>query len=644
MIRCVPLSPAIASYRAALTVLLFVYCQERERGITIQSACISCIWRGNQINLIDTPGHVDFTVEVERSLRVLDGAIGVFDSVKGVQAQSETVWRQADRYNVPRIALINKMDKDGASYPRAIQSIRTRLRSNAVAMQVPIAVAPLPSSCLGGEGPSGSAATPALSYPAGVLLDSNAGRKHQFSGVVGVVDLSLQYWLSADYDEQGERPVTVVMPGQRVEESLQAVATPPGEAGPAIFDGKACGYVPLSTLTSLHEAALARRRLLEALADVDEEAADVYLLNVDEAEDRSAADWLRDAQGGAAERKLAEGSVAVLGASSKVVQEEDDHGARNKDHDVLVPMSLAQEYFGQLTKLAMLDVAAPDWLHERIRRATVASKLVPVYAGSSLKNRGVQPLLDAALRYLPSPLDRPPLKLTAAQQAGKSRWRASSKTSGEEGPAEPPTVVADPSGPLCALAFKVTHDPQRGPVVFLRVYSGTLKAKDTLVNVSATERRLSEQTAAAAAGLHAAGTPGHKGKEAPVGPVKERIMRLLEISANETVDLQEVTAGNICAVVGLKETKTGDTLVIAATGQGASASPAFNYLLEGIVPPEPVYFCSVEPPSASAQPDLDRALQLISLDDPSLRVTVDPETGQTIMKGMGELHLEIIKV
>lgn len=600
---------------------------------------------------MDTPGHVDFTVEVERSLRVLDGAIGVFDSVKGVQAQSETVWRQADRHNVPRIAFINKMDKDGASFSRAIRSIRTRLRSNAVAMQVPLILTPLPTAHITPDNKPPSSTESMLSYPAGVSLESNPGNKQVMNAVVNIADMSVQYWHSHDDDEQGESPVTIRFPGlpSTVDDVAEApVVNSSDGRSPIAVKGDECEYIPLTMLASLHEAAVLRRKLLESLADVDEEVADVYLMNVDEVQDMTVESWLKEA-------KIDPSAGATLSVPCKTIESispilggDNAYGNSHKIHDVLLPRSLFHSYLTYLTKFAMLDVAPPNWLHERIRHATMASAFVPVFAGSSLKNRGVQPLLDAVLRYLPSPLDRPPLKLTAAQQVGKLKWKGgkgSPTHSTIEAPL--PNVVADPNGPLCALAFKVTHDPQRGPVVFIRVYSGTIKAKDTLINVSATERKVLEQAAAlavAASGPNNATTTKGGNKDNQVGPVKERVMRLLEISANNTVDLQEVVAGNICAIVGLKETKTGDTLVLASQGQGAASSPTFNYLLEGIAPPEPVYFCSVEPPSTSAQADLDRALQLISLDDPSLRIAVDPETGQTIMKGMGELHLEIIKV
>ncbi len=412
--------------------------QEQERGITITSAATTCYWREHRINLIDTPGHVDFTVEVERSLRVLDGAVAVFDAVAGVEPQSETVWRQADRYRVPRICFVNKLDRVGATLGRTVDMLRDRLGAHPLVAQIPV------------------------------------GAESSFDGVVDLLTMEAIQW-------SGEH-------GEQVERELVDAAHP------------------------LHaEAQAAREALIEALADVDDDVMAVFL----------------------------------------------EEGA------------------------AALDL---DHLRAGLRRATLANKGVVVFCGSALKNKGVQPLLDAVIDYLPSPLDRPPV---VAQIKGSEE-----------------TVERRPSreDPLLALAFKLLHDPHRGPLVFLRVYSGELKVKGRLQN--ATRDR------------------------------KERLNKLLLMHANKATEVDQIGPGDIAAAVGLKWTTTGDTLIDAKDPQQA--------VLPGMEIPEPVIFQSVEARTAADQGGLDEALQRFEREDPSFTTREDPDSGQRLMCGQGELHLEVI--
>jgi elongation factor G len=412
--------------------------QEQERGITITSAATTCFWRGHRINLIDTPGHVDFTIEVERSLRVLDGAIAVFDAVAGVQPQSETVWRQAERYHVPRVAFVNKMDRIGATLDRTVEMLKANLHAHPIVAQLPI------------------------------------GLESKFSGVIDLLTMETIRWP----DELGEQVVRA----------------------------------PLTEDDPLHtDAVLAREALVEAVGEVDDEVMQAFL------------------EGGPASVKL-------------------------------------------------------DTLRAGMRRATIANKGVVVLCGSSLKNRGVQPLLDAVIDYLPSPLDLPPV--TAIRKHDKKEIQRA------------PSV----DQPLLALAFKVLHDPHRGPLVFFRVYSGALRVKDGIQNC--TQDR------------------------------KERVTKLLQIHANKTQEIEEVTVGNIAAAVGLRFTTTGDTVISAKDGE--------QVVLPGLEIPEPVIFRAIEARSAADQTTLNEALERMQREDPSFRVSIDPDSGQTLMGGMGELHLEII--
>jgi elongation factor G len=411
--------------------------QEQERGITITSAATTCKWRDTWINIIDTPGHVDFTVEVERSLRVLDGAIAVFDAVAGVEPQSETVWRQADKYRVPRFAYINKMDRTGADFYNAVETMKDRLGANPLPIQLPI----------GAEG--------------------------DFIGVVDLIKMKALVWK----DELGTEFETEEIPADLQEKSEQY-----------------------------------RTELIEACADYDDELMEAYL------------------------------------------GEED------------IP-------------------------HERIarslNRACLDTKVTPVLCGSSFKNKGVQPLLDAIVELLPSPLEVPPVTGIEPPAKGESE--------GTE--AERP---ADDSAPFSALAFKVMSDPYVGKLTYFRVYSGKLEKGGRVLNVKT-------------------------GKT-------ERIGRLLMMHANSREEIDETYAGDICAGVGLKETGTGDTL----------AAPDAPIALESIEFPETVIAVAIEPKTKADQEKLAVALGRLSEEDPTFRVETDDETGQTVINGMGELHLEVL--
>jgi elongation factor G len=406
--------------------------QERERGITITAAATTAEWKGYRINIIDTPGHVDFTVEVERSLRVLDGGVVVFDAVAGVEPQSETVWRQADKYSVPRICFVNKMDRTGASFERTVSMIIERLGANPVPVQLPI----------GAEG-----------------------------NYRGVVDLLEQKALTF-----GEKP------------------NDPIQEGPVPED-------------MADEVARARQEAIEKIVEFD----DALL-----------------------ERFFAEEEISV------------------------------------------------SELKTALRNATIAGKLIPVLAGSALKNKGVRPLLDAVIDYLPSPLDIPPVH------------GVNPKTEAEE------VRNADSSEPFCALAFKIVTDPFVGKLAFIRVYSGTLKTGSYAYNSTHDQR--------------------------------ERVGRLVQLHANERKDIPEVKAGEIAAIVGPKSTITGDTL----------CDETRPIVLEAITFPEPVIRVAIEPKTKQDQDKMGIALSKLSDEDPTFRVYTDTETGQTIIAGMGELHLEVI--
>ena len=407
--------------------------QEKERGITITSAAVTCFWNKNQINIIDTPGHVDFTVEVERSLRVLDGAVAVFDGKEGVEAQSETVWRQADRYGVPRIAFINKMDRVGADFFASVQSMVDRLGARAVPVQLPI------------------------------------GQEENFRGVVDLVEMRSLTWS----DDLGT--------------NLEIGEVPPELA---------------------EQANEYHHQLIDAVADHDEELLETYL------EDESA--------------------------------------------------------------------VTPEMLRRAIRAATLDISVTPVLLGSAFKNKGVQPLLDAVVDYLPSPLDVPPVHgLDPRTEHELSRRPALDE-------------------PFSALAFKVMSDPYVGKLTYIRVYSGQVKSGDRVMNTTS-------------------------GKT-------ERMGRILQMHANHREERETIGAGEIAAIVGLKQTTTGETLAI-------DTAPI---VLESMTFPDPVISVAVEPRTKGDQDKLATALQRLADEDPTFRVRSDEETGQTLIAGMGELHLEII--
>jgi elongation factor G len=410
--------------------------QEQERGITITSAATTAAWRDHRINIIDTPGHVDFTVEVERSLRVLDGAIALFDSVAGVEPQSETVWRQADKYSVPRIAFINKMDRTGADFEAAVTTMHDRLGAKAVPVQLP----------WGAEG--------------------------DFKGIVDLIGMKAIHYL----DELGKEQEIIEIPEELRE-----------------------------------QAETARETLIDEVTHFDDELAELFLEEGDVPEDR---------------------------------------------------------------------------LKAAIRKATLAIELTPVFCGSAFKNKGVQPLLDAVLDYLPSPLDVPPVTGVELLKGG---------VDGEE--VERP---ADDSAPFAALAFKIMADPFFGKLTYFRVYSGKLEAGSRILNVST-------------------------GKT-------ERIGRILEMHANDRKDVEEIYAGEIAAAVGIKQVVTGDTL----------CAPDKPVRLETIDFPEPVIKVAVEPKTKVDQEKMATALQRLAEEDPTFQVATNEETGQTEISGMGELHLDII--
>ncbi len=407
--------------------------QERERGITIQSAAISCEWDGYSINIIDTPGHVDFTMEVERSLRVLDGAVCVFCAVGGVQPQSETVWRQADRYNVPRIAFVNKMDRMGADFARVVDELRNKLKANACPLELPI------------------------------------GREESFKGVVDLIAMK-----GIVYDEATEGKQFTI-----------------GEIPPELKD----------------DAELARAELVEKVADLDEGVMEAFLEK------------------------------------------------------------------GDLSNEELLPA---------IRRLVVAGKFVPVFCGTSLRDKGVQPLLDAICRYLPSPDDRPPVEATDLKSGEKVLRRQ------EDGEL------------LTSLVFKIATDPYVGRLFFVRVYGGVLKKGANAYN--------------------------------PRTKKRERIMKIVRLFADDQIEVDELRAGDIGAVVGLKECTTGDTLC-------SEMKPCY---LERITAPQPVMFMAIEPKSSADKDKLVESMKALAAEDPTCQFREDEETGQTILSGMGELHLEIL--
>lgn len=406
--------------------------QERERGITIVSAAVSAEWQGYQINIIDTPGHIDFTAEVQRSLRVLDGGIVIFDAVQGVEPQSETVWRQADRYGVPRICFVNKMDRLGASYERTVEMIRERLGANPINVQLPVGV------------------------------------EDTFKGAVDLLEEQAVVW----EDDLGREPRWTEIPADLIAQVTEA-----------------------------------RERMIEQIAETDDDLTLKYL----------------------------EGEVISV-----------------------------------------------DELKTALRKAVIAGKAAPVYCGSSLRNKGVQPLLDAVIAFLPSPEDVPPVEGINPRN--------------EEVINRP----AEDEAPLSALVFKIVTDPYVGRLAYIRVYSGKLSQGSMVYN-------------------------SVKGK-------RERIGRLLRMYADRREDIQDVLAGDIGAVLGLKGSFTGDTLCDASN----------QILLEDITFPEPVISVAIEPKTAADQDKLGDTLRKLSEEDPTFRVRTDEDTGQTIISGMGELHLEVL--
>jgi elongation factor G len=407
--------------------------QEQERGITITSAATTCMWKDIRINIIDTPGHVDFTAEVERSLRVLDGAVAVFDSVSGVQPQTETVWRQGDKYKVPRICFVNKMDKNGADFEHVLETIRKRLGARPVALQIPI------------------------------------GAEAHFKGVIDLIEMKAILWhdetMGAQYDIE-EIPADLVK-----------------------------------------KAEAFRLQLIEVIAETD---------------------------------------------------------------DILLEKFLE----GETPSIAELKAG--------IRKATVDLKVFPVICGSAFKNKGVQTLLDAVVDYLPSPLDKPAVEGINPSNHSEILIRK-----------------AEDSEPLSALVFKLINDPF-GKLSFIRIYSGSLKTGDTILN--------------------------------PRTGKTERVGRLVKMHANKREDITEIYAGDICACVGLKDLKTGDTL----------SAPHHPIALGAIVFPEPVISVAIEPKTKADQEKMGIALSRLADEDPTFKVRTDEDSGQTIISGMGELHLEIL--
>ena len=406
--------------------------QEQERGITITSAATSCTWKDHRINIIDTPGHVDFTAEVERSLRILDGAVAVFDAVAGVEPQSETVWRQADRYEVPRIAFVNKMDRVGADFDRCVRMMRERLGASPVVLQLPL------------------------------------GREDAFAGVIDLVEMSARIY---EDENLGAQFRDVGIPEEYADLALAA-----------------------------------REEMVEAVAEMDDELLEKYL------------------------------------SGAEVTNDE---------------------------------------LRAALRRATVSNDLQPVFCGSAFRNKGVQPLLDAVLEYLPSPLDVPPIE---------------GLVDGDD------VAVREPSddAPFSALVFKIMTDPFVGQLAYMRVYSGCVETGQSVVNAN-------------------------RGGKARIG-------RLLKMHANKREEIKRVWCGDIAAVVGLKKVTTGDTI----------CDPRAAIVLESMDFPEPVLSVSIEPKTKTDQEKLGLALEKLMREDPTFKVHTDPDTAQTLISGMGELHLEII--
>lgn len=408
--------------------------QEQERGITITSAATSLVWKNFKFNLIDTPGHVDFTIEVERSLRVLDGAVAVFDAANGVEPQSETVWRQANKYKVPRICFINKMDKVGADFFMSVKSIEIKLNANPIPVQIPY------------------------------------GSEDKFTGVVDLLNLKLMVW--DDSSKMGETFRTIDIPSENLEEVKSY-----------------------------------RNKVIEKIVELDDSLLDAYLNGAD--------------------------------------------------------LTLEQ-------------------LTTSLRNSTLKLKAFPVYCGTAFKNKGIQPLLDGVIDYLPSPLDREVVFGTSLHTS------------------DPVEIKVNSQDPFCGLAFKIANDPFSGNLTYVRCYGGQLNVGDSVINPRLNKR--------------------------------EKIQKILKMHANHREEVQSLSAGDIGAVIGLKLTGTGDTL----------CSDKRVVALESIKSPEPVISLVVEPKSSSDQEKMIAALQKLEKEDPSCRLKTDPETGQILLYGMGELHLEIL--
>lgn len=429
--------------------------QEKERGITITSAATTCFWNGQQINIIDTPGHVDFTVEVERSLRVLDGAVAVFDGKEGVEPQSETVWRQADKYDVPRICFVNKMDKLGADFYYSVKTIEDRLHAKPVVMVLPI------------------------------------GAEAEFKGIVDLLEMRAVYFPETYSEEQAEE---AKKKGAKVSKGDPTFG--------AILE---YGEIPADLQARAEEY---REKLIDAAAEANDELMEAYLEN------------------------------------------------------------------GELTN---------EQIIAGIRELTLKSEIYPVFAGSAFKNKGVQPVLDGVLRYLPSPLDVPPLE-------------------GHRPDNEEDTVSCPPdeNAPLAALAFKIAAHPFYGKLTYVRIYSGHIKAGSPLYNAT-------------------------KGR-------RERVGKIFQMHSNKENPIEIAHAGNIYAFVGLKDTTTGDTLC-------ENDQPV---VLESMNFPDPVIHVAIEPKTKADQEKLGIAIQRLAEEDPTFTVRLDDETGQTVIGGMGELHLDVL--
>jgi elongation factor G len=431
------------------TVLDFMT-QERERGITIQSAAISAKWKNYNINLIDTPGHVDFTIEVERASRVLDGVVVIVDAVSGVQSQTQTVWKQTRKQSIPAIAFINKMDRIGADFDRSLKSLKKKLSMNVVPIQLPI------------------------------------GNEDTFSGVIDLLTLNKVIWgIGSENMKNKTRPSEPVITPLEIDDPLY------------------------------NEALGLRRNMIESLSEFDDEMMDQYL------EDTS-------------------------------------------------------------DKLDSFDI---KYLVASIRKNCVIGNIVPAMSGASLRGKGVEPLLDALISFLPSPLDRPPS--VAINTLDKSKIKSLTPSSKE----------------LCALAFKVVYDASRGPLVYVRTYSGSLEVKQVLHNSTRN--------------------------------TKERVNQLLLVSADDLEQIDKIGPGNVACLVGLKNTVTGDTLVL-------DKGPIHSYVLDGLQIPKPVFSIAIEPEKSSQQKELEGILKILLLEDPSLCVDIGKESGQTLLRGLGELHLEIV--